>query len=115
MSWTIEVLEQAKGSLKRYAKKHPEESVQVFKNLDRFLSLLNTKDLDPNFVTDVVRQEGGGLLAADTRGMPKSSKRETRLYVCPLKEDQILKVLRIGDKDTQSNDIRECRKLCKKL
>lgn len=87
----------------------------MFVNLDRFLNFLNEHDLDPNFVTDFVRQEGGGLLATDTRGMPKSSKRETRLYVYPLKEDRILMALRIGDKDTQSNDIRECRKIIKKL
>ena len=115
MSWRLEIADQTAGRLKRYSKKHPVETKQVFKNLDRFLVFLNKNDLDPNFVTDFVRQEKGGLIAADTRGLPKSAKRETRLYVYPMKDKRILRVLRIGDKDTQSDDIRECRKLMQKL
>lgn len=115
MKWRIEIADQAAGSLKRYAKKHPEESLRMFANLQRFLDLVNEEDRDPRFVVDVVRQEKGGLLAADTRGMPRSSKRESRLYFYPIHGERVLRVLRVGDKDTQTRDIRECRDLIRKL
>lgn len=115
MDWTISREYCGKNNLKKFTKQHRDEALQCFTNLERFLNHLNEYNPENTaFVTGIVRQEGGGLVAADTRGLD-GSHRVSRLYAWPCKTNRTIYILRIGDKDTQTNDIRECRSLITRI
>jgi hypothetical protein len=116
-AWELNGSYQNKTTFKKFRKSHEEELLQCFDNLERFrIHLSQTEpEPDPNFVTGIVRQEPGDLVAADERGCEKKGKRACRLYAFPCKETRILYVLRIGDKDTQSQDIQDALRSIKNI
>lgn len=60
-----------------------------------------------------LKPEGGGVLRIGEAG-PRNVA-ATRLYVYPDEENEVLFLLSIGDKNTQSRDIKECKGFTKAI
>ncbi|HBM16127.1 MAG TPA: hypothetical protein DD381_07295 [Lentisphaeria bacterium] len=51
------------------------------------------------------------MLAIDQKGKSKTKLQETRLYIFCMIEGKIVKLLKMGNKNTQSDDIQKCIKI----
>ncbi len=111
-SWQLRVDDSVERISKRrkFAKKHRSELRNVYTNLQRVLDALNGGMTLPTVTSfGFMHREGKGLWAIDQRG-PNSPKKELRLYVYFEEAAGIIHVLRIGDKDSQQEDIRHCHR-----
>ncbi len=93
---------------KWYQKKRPRERGAVLVNLSRYLDALNLGTLPKQIQGGWIHPEPKDVVALSQQGGIKNAGRlqETRLYLFPDVEDQRLYVITIGDKDSQSQDIR---------
>lgn len=107
--WSIQGLE---GIARRYGdfeKKWPHELKNVFDNLDTLHEAL-ASGARPEQLKKLgfVRSEPRGILAVDQKGPGKRAKpKQLRLYVFADAMEQVLHVLGLGDKDSQSDDLRD--------
>ncbi len=90
-----------------YAKKKPRELRAVLDNLDTFLKSLQRGSLPQQIKAGYIHPEPHGVLAIDQKGGGKNLA-QTRLYIFPYTPDEVLKLLTIGDKESQSEDIKYC-------
>lgn len=116
-------LAKAKGfenSYKRFARKHRAEANAVMANLETAIDVLN----DTNSVQKVrelnfARKEPDGILALDSRGAKRertgTKLKVTRLYVYAVEINSMLYLLRIGDKDSQQQDLKTCGNAVRKI
>lgn len=107
--WTQEASETFKTACKWYAKKRKRELEGVAKNLNTYFTALcaGTKPLQIKF--GFVHTEGKGVVAFDQGG--GKGLQETRLYAFPDLANEVLWLLAIGDKKTQTADIKRCHEM----
>lgn len=93
--------------MEQYRSMCPRETGAVERNLERVMTQLNQERRLGGFHFGFFRSEGGGLYRIGQTGVPAA--RETRLYVYPDEVTHAMHVLGIGDKHSQSRDIRRAK------
>lgn len=92
--------------LRQYNKKKNRPSlIAMTDNLDTYLSRIFNGDLPQNIHFGFVHHEPAGVVAIDQKGHAPNL-RQTRLYLYVHVSDSIIHLITIGDKNTQSADIR---------
>jgi hypothetical protein len=106
--WKMEKEDDYLRRADRFSKKHRREWVAVHDNLDTYYKALlqGAKPLQIKF--GFMHNEPQGVVAIDQKGGGKSLM-QTRLYVFPFVEKEVLHLITIGDKTTQSADLATCR------
>jgi hypothetical protein len=112
--WVQEPSDDFRRQHRWFEKKRPKELRAMLVNLDAYLAALvaGTKPLQIKF--GFMHAELRGVVAIDQKGGGKGLA-QTRLYVYPDVDDQKLYLLTIGDKNTQKDDIKLCKRLVKQL
>lgn len=106
--WVIKRTDEYHRRSARYERKHPRELGAVLDNLDTFLRTLNN-DVKPRQAKfGFIHTEPSGVLAIDQKGGGPGLA-QTRLYVYPDEACKVLWLLTLGDKQTQSQDIKNCK------
>jgi hypothetical protein len=91
---------------KKMAKAYPNEMKRMLDNLDRYLQGLNS-GLNPlTYHPGFLHRERSGAKAIDASGLNGAA--QTRLYVYPEIERQLLHVITVGDKHSQDADNQDC-------
>ncbi len=114
MMWSAQPTEHYQRRHKRYEKKHKRELRAVLDNLDTFLQALQegAKPQHPHF--GFIHSEPMSVLAIDQKGGGKSLA-ETRLYIFPDDETELVHLITLGDKRSQQNDIELCKQFVGEL
>ena len=113
----------AKGfenNLKKFDRKHPKETEAVLANLQTALDVLNeTNNVKKVRKLNFARKEPEGIIALDSRGTKLkrtgTKLKATRLYIYAVEINFTLYLLRIGDKDSQVQDLKTCRNSVRKI
>ncbi len=95
---------------KKLKKKQKQLIDNIFQNLETYIILIESNG-NPDLIkrnNTFVHEEKNGLYAIDQR--PPAGGNQYRLYIYPDVENLTLYVLIIGDKKTQSSDIKEAHK-----
>ena len=111
--WTLSEDLAERSRFKEYNRKHPREYAACFANLSTVLDLLRQFRAVKGFQVGFLRSEGQGVYRIGQTGVKHA--RETRLYVHIDEAVYVVRVLTIGDKDSQSDDIRRCHATVGKL
>ena len=107
--WSIERTDKFVTRFRRFQKKHPNETLAVLNNLDTYTRTLND-GVKPSLIkAGFIHPEPQGVVAIDQRGA-KGRLRQTRLYIYAYEHDQVVYLITIGDKNTQKQDLKDCRK-----
>ena len=102
------------GKLAKYQKKHPDETIAVLSNLDTYTTTLQG-GVKPSLIrAGFIHREPQGVVAIDQRGT-KGRPRQTRLYVFPDLTTSVLYLITIGDKNSQTRDLKDCRQFVNDL
>lgn len=115
--WTLNPLPEFPKRADRFRKKWEHEISNVLTNLKTLVTALNL-GTHPEQLKQLgfVHSEPMGILAVDQKGKGKGAKlKPFRLYVFPDERTKILHLLTLGDKDTQSADIKNCQSIVEKL
>lgn len=95
-----------KSQFKHMAKCHPKEMASCLENLDQVCTELNGGKKIGDIAFGFFRSEKKGLYRI---GQTKvKSAHELRLYVFPDERTRTLRILCLGDKNTQQDDINLC-------
>jgi hypothetical protein len=118
--WELEKADGFENCFKKFSRKHRIEANAVMANLETFFCILNeTNNIQAAKQQSFVRKEPEGIVALDSRGAPRETKgtklKATRLYVYAIEVNATIYLLRIGDKDSQAQDVKTCMKAVKKL
>ncbi len=118
--WELEKAEGFENCYKKFSKKHGAEANAVMANLETFHCVLNeTNNVQRAKQQNFVRKEPDGIIALDSRGAPREKRgtklKVTRLYIYAIEVNSTLYLLRIGDKDSQAQDLKTCKNMVKKL
>ncbi len=111
--WTLNTEFATKSQFKKFHKKHPAEYSSCFANLSKVKSLLDSGYKLKSFKLGFFRSEGGELYRVGQSGIAGS--KETRLYVYLYECEQTIYVLSIGTKESQQQDIKNAKKMIKKI
>jgi hypothetical protein len=109
--WQIDISYASHGKFKRFAKRHERENESLFANLEKIMVLLRSDNKIGSFQVGFFRSEGDGLYRIGQTGVPGA--KESRLYVWPDQGRRIVYVLGIGIKETQQEDLSECKSALK--
>lgn len=109
--WTIRRSDDYKKRAKKLSKRHCQGVAAVHANLDTFFEALKNGALVQDISFGFIHHEPDGVKAIDQKGA--SSSTELRLYVFPEPINQVLYLLTLGDKNTQSEDIKHCSEAVK--
>jgi hypothetical protein len=93
---------------KRYEKKHWRKLAAVLDNLDTFFKTLQNGVKPRQVKFGFIHPEPQGVLAIDQKG-GGSNLAQTRLYVYPDEVHEVLYLLTLEDKQTQSIDVEFCK------
>ena len=99
---------------KTYQKKHRRELRAVLDNLDTFVKALEGGASVQQIQYGFVHREPRGVRAIDQRGKERAL-RQTRLYIYPDEKTKTVHLLILGDKRSQSKDIKFCSSVVTKL
>lgn len=118
--WELAKAEGFENSYKKFARKHGAEANAVMANLETAVTVLNEiNNIQAVRNLNFVRKEPDGILALDSRGAKRTRTgtklKATRLYVYAVEVESMLYLLRIGDKDSQAQDLKSCRKVARKI
>lgn len=118
--WGLAKAEGFENGYKKFARKHKAEAVAVMANLETALAVLHeTNKVQAVRELNFTRKEPDGILALDSRGAKRERSgtklKATRLYVYAVEIDSTLYLLRIGDKDSQAQDLKTCRNAVRKI
>ena len=102
-----------RSRFKDYNKKHPREFASCFQNLGLVINLLNRFGGVKGFQVGFFRSEGKNVYRIGQTGVKHAQ--ETRLYVHVDETSRCVRVITIGDKSSQSEDIRRCHYVTKDL
>lgn len=105
--WNISISGDVEPEICAYGKIHPREVASVMVNLDRVMQQLGQGKRIGGFQFGFFRPEGNGVYRIGQTGV-KNAK-ETRLCICPDETTHVVRVLAIGDKDSQQRDIRRAK------
>jgi hypothetical protein len=103
--WKLVTTDEYERRQRTYLKKHPRELQAVLDNLDTYFESLKTGTKALQIKHGFLHNEGQGVVAIDQKG-GGSNLAQTRLYVYPSEEEEILYLLTLGDKGSQREDIR---------
>jgi hypothetical protein len=106
--WVIKRTDEYERRFKLYQKKHPRELTAVLDNLDTFHQALNSGVKPRQARFGFIHVEPSDVLAIDQKG-GGAKLAQTRLYVYPDAESEVLYLLTLGDKRSQHQDIENCR------
>lgn len=106
----LEPTELFERKLKQYRKKHPHETTATLSNLEKYLGALNANVEPGRIQAGFIHREPQGVVAIDQKGA-KGGTRQTRLYTYAVPIDRVLYLITIGDKDSQSRDLKDCREI----
>ena len=111
--WELEGTSLFDRRLKRYQKKHPVEATAVLNNLDTYLKTL-ASGIKPGVINvGWIHREPEGVVAIDQKG-GGPYLRQTRLYLYANEKNETVYLISIGDKNSQKNDLKDCRNFIKK-
>lgn len=114
--WSLEVTNEFEKKKVKWPKKHSRELAAVTDNLNKlFLALNSGSTLESVQTFGFVHSEPKGVLAVDQKGGHGAGLKETRLYVYPDKDTQIVHVIILGDKNSQKVDIKYCGEYVQRL
>ena len=112
--WNIEPTDKFSRKYKLFEKKHEDELIAMWNNLDTYLKTLQKTD-NPQVITGgYIHPEGQGIVAIDQTKAERKLK-ETRLYIYPDIRTKKLFLLTIGDKKTQQHDIQHSKDCVKMI
>lgn len=114
--WESQPTDVFERKVKRAAKDRPKEVAYVNKNLQTYFVAL-VDGVNPMQIVKAysfVHNERNGIYAIDQKGGPKNLA-EIRLYLFPHVPSKTLYLLTIGDKNSQSRDINECRDMVEEI
>ena len=112
--WNIEPTDKFSRKYKLFEKKHEDELIAMWNNLDTYLKTLQKTD-NPQVITGgYIHPEGQGIVAIDQTKAERKLK-ETRLYIYPDIRTKKLSLLTIGDKKTQQHDIQHSKDCVKMI
>ena len=103
-----------KSRFHRFQKSHPNEALAVSDNLDTYFETLCSLGSPLQVKAGFIHHESNGIKAIDQKGGP-GKLMQTRLYIYPEVERQILHVINIGTKIDQKKDVQKCRDYIKPL
>jgi hypothetical protein len=106
--WVIQTTAEYLVRSKRYEKKRWRELEAVLDNLDTFVKTLQNGVKSGQIKFGFIHPEPHGVLALDQKG-GGSNLAQTRLYVYPDEEKEVLYLLTLGDKQSQRADIQFCK------
>lgn len=112
-SWSVNRELAEKSRFKDFKKKHPREFASCFVNLGELVDLLSRFGGVKGFQVGFFRSEGKNVYRIGQTGVKHAL--ETRLYVHIDEASRCVRVLTIGDKSAQSDDIRRCHEMTKSL
>ncbi len=112
--WSVSPEDEYLHRRKKWPKKHKRELEAVHDNLDTFLKALIAGACPIQAKFGFVHPEPLGVLAIDQKGGGQGLK-ETRLYIFPDVNTRTVRVITLGDKSSQSNDIALCKEFVKSL
>ena len=113
IEWQIESAHASPGKFKKFSKKHREEYVSMFANLEKIMNLLRNGQKIGGFSVGFFRSEGEGVYRIGQTGV--ASAKESRLYVFPDEQNRIMHVLNVGDKDSQQEDVNEAKQAARNI
>ena len=115
MDWGLEESPFFASKFRRYLKKHPNEVAAAMDNLDTYMHALRMGVKPAMIRAGFIHPEKmGGVVAIDQKGAPGKPK-QTRLYIIAVEKEATLFLITIGDKNSQSQDIKDCREFVKSL
>jgi putative component of toxin-antitoxin plasmid stabilization module len=103
--WKLQPETDYERRAKNWPKKHQREFVAVHDNLDTLLKALNSGAKLEQIKFGFMHPEPRGVIAIDQKGGGRGLK-ETRLYTYLNRASQLVHLITLGDKNTQSADIR---------
>lgn len=103
--WQIEPSSQWPRDQKWYEKKRPREFSAVLHNLQRYLDQLNATANAKIVQAGYLHSEPNGVIAIDQKGGGVGLQ-ETRLYTFADSNTKILHLITVGDKQSQTKDIK---------
>lgn len=92
--------------LKKWSKRHRQETLGMLNNVDTVQKALRDGARVQDLQFGFLHHEPRGVKAVDQGG--GSGLRESRLYLFVDEEEQVVRLLTIGDKDSQREDIANC-------
>ena len=108
--WRLQPTEEFKRRQKHFAKKLPRELLAMLDNLDTYVQTLQSGAQPKQVRHGFTHAETHGAIAIDQKGA-QGKPAQTRLYVYPDTDTQILHLVTIGDKHSQKDDNAACREL----
>lgn len=112
IEWVVKHDYADKNRFKRYDKKHHNEVVSCTTNLERLERFLNSGGtLQQAMTFGYFGSEGNDVYRIGQTGI--RSAKETRLYIYAKITGPEIQVLTIGDKDTQEDDVNNCKEKAK--
>lgn len=112
--WKLSPSIDVEKRLKKHRKKHSRELKNVFDNLDTFFKCLEAGASSAQIHRGFIHPEPSGVLAIDQKGKGAHLK-EFRLYIYQDEESEILHLIILGDKNTQADDIKFCKRFVEAL
>jgi hypothetical protein len=111
--WPVETKYATQNKFKDFSESYGREYASLFANLDKVLGILRQGSKMGSFQIGFFRSESGGVFRIGQTGV-KSAK-ESRLYVFPNQDNEIMYLLTIGTKDRQTQDINEAQAIVKTI
>lgn len=112
--WNLEPCEEYERRFKKWPKKHKRELLAMLNNLDVFLKALLGGQKPSAAKFGFIHPEPCGVLAIDQKGAGPGVK-ETRLYIYPDEAHECVRLITLGDKDSQREDIQTCTRFVEAL
>lgn len=114
--WQLTKTDKFIRDFEHYQKKHPDELVAVMDNVDTYFRTLMKLGNPLQVQAGFIHKEPAGVKAIDQKGGKRKVKlQQTRLYIYPDTDKLTLFLFAIGNKTNQSEDIRYCQEMVKKL
>ena len=105
--WNVETTDDFERKQRQFEKKYRRELAAVLDNLQRYLDALNDGGRPETIKFGFVHNEPKGVKAIDQKGGGNKLK-QTRLYTYAYLEGETLYLITLGDKKSQSADIKLC-------
>ncbi len=114
LKWKLEITDKFERAFKRYEKKEPKILKAILSNFDKYAYSLEEHGSPQKITAGFIHNEPHGVKAIDQKG-GKEKLKETRLYIYPDTTKNTIHLITIGDKKTQTKDIKFCTKCIKEI
>ena len=106
--WAYAPCEEYERQLRKWPKKYKRELMAMLHNLETFFKALHGGQKPCQAKFGFIHPEPCGALGIDQKGAGASAK-ESRLYIYPDEVHECLRLITLGDKDSQTEDIQTCK------